>query len=50
LSNEEKFWYLFWAYNVIWLLMGAYLLFLGVRQARLRRLLERLREKVDHEN
>jgi len=45
-SNDEKFWYLFWAYNIIWALITAYLLTLGFRQRRLRRLIDRLREKM----
>ena len=46
MTNEEKFWYLFWAYNIIWALITIYLLSLGVRQRRIRRLIDRLREKL----
>lgn len=46
MSNEEKFWYLFWAYNIIWALITIYLISLGVRQQRLQKRIERLREKL----
>ena len=46
MTDAQKFQYLFWAYNIIWLLMGAYLLTLGVRQRRLQRLIERLRQSL----
>jgi len=45
-SDAQKFQYLFWAYNIIWLLMGGYLLTLGVRQRRIQRLIERLRQSL----
>ena len=34
--------YLFWAYNVIWILLAAYLGFLGLRIQRLSREISRL--------
>lgn len=34
--------YLFWGYNVIWLGIGGYLLYLSLRLGRLARSLERL--------
>ncbi len=47
MSNEEKFWYLFWAYNIIWILIGGYLISLGVRQRRIARTIDRLRETLN---
>ncbi len=47
MSNEEKFQYLFWAYNIIWALITFYLLSLGVRQQRIQKLLDRLRKKLE---
>jgi len=45
-TDAQKFQFLFWAYNIIWLLFGAYLLTLGVRQRRIQRLIERLKESL----
>jgi CcmD family protein len=45
-SNEQKLWYLFWAYNLIWIAMGGYLLWLGARERHLSRLIERLLRKL----
>lgn len=46
MSDALKFWYLFWAYNIIWLLIAAYLMLLGLRQRRLRREIERLKASL----
>jgi CcmD family protein len=43
MTEEQKFWYLFIAYAIIWLLIGGYLLWLGARQRSNRRVIERLR-------
>ena len=43
MTDEQKFWYLFIAYTIIWLLIGGYLLWLGARQRNNRREIERLR-------
>ena len=47
MTNEQKFWYLFWAYDFIWLALGAYVILLGARERRLRRAIDALREKLD---
>ena len=44
---EKHFPYLFWAYNIIWILMVGYLLWLGARLRRVRRDLENLRSSMD---
>lgn len=41
---EQHFPYLFWAYNIIWVLMAGYLVFLGVRLRRIQREIDRLRD------
>ncbi|MFQ5701195.1 MAG: CcmD family protein [Acidobacteriota bacterium] len=46
MTVAQKFLYLFWAYNIIWLLIGGYLLLLGARQRRIQRLLERMRASL----
>lgn len=43
MTSAQKFWYLFWAYNLIWILIGGYLLTIGIRQRRIERVLNRLR-------
>lgn len=43
---EEHFPYLFWGYNVIWVLIGGYLVMLGLRQRRLRREIDRLKTQL----
>jgi len=43
---EQHFPYLFWAYNLIWALITAYLLSLGVRQRRIRKEIDRLKESL----
>jgi CcmD family protein len=45
-TDAQKFWYLFWGYNIIWLLLAAYLLTLGARQRRIQRIIDRLRETL----
>jgi CcmD family protein len=49
LDESTKFWYLFIAYSLIWLLIGGYILWLGVRQRRNRREIDRLRAKLGHD-
>ncbi|HET6373439.1 MAG TPA: CcmD family protein [Candidatus Polarisedimenticolia bacterium] len=44
---ETHFPYLFWAYNIIWLLIGGYVLTLGLRQRGIRRQIDRLREIIN---
>jgi len=46
---EQHFPYLFWAYNIIWLLIAGYLVSLGVRQRRVEREIERLRRTLGPE-
>ena len=46
MTEAQKFWYLFWAYDIIWLLIAGYLLLLGLRQRRLRREIERLKDSL----
>lgn len=50
-TNEQKLWYLFWAYDFIWLAIGTYIIVLGARERRLRRAIEKLRETLgdDHD-
>ena len=51
MSDAEKFQYLFWAYNSIWILMAGYLLTLGVRLRRVQRQIEQMKgsqRKEDH--
>ena len=43
---EKHFPYLFWAYNIIWLLIAGYLLGLGLRQRRIQRQIDRLKESL----
>ncbi len=43
MTEEVKFWYLFWAYAIIWILMGGYLMTLGARLRSARREIDRLR-------
>lgn len=40
---EQHFPFLFWAYNVIWILICGYLLTLGVRLRRIEKQIDRLR-------
>jgi CcmD family protein len=42
MSDAEKFQYLFWAYNVIWILIAGYLLMLGVRLRRVQRQIQEM--------
>ncbi len=44
---KEHFPYLFWAYNIIWILITAYLVMLFARQRSLRRQIEDLRSRLD---
>jgi len=46
MSDEQKFWYLFWAYDVIWLLICGYLVMLGARQRRIEKQIDRLRRSL----
>ena len=43
MDDAQKFWYLFIAYDIIWLLIGGYVLWLGARLRHNRRQIERLR-------
>jgi CcmD family protein len=43
---EQHFPYLFWAYNIIWTLIAGYLLMLGLRQRRIKREIDRLKESL----
>jgi CcmD family protein len=47
-DESQKFWYLFIAYSIIWLLMGGYILWLGLRQRRNRQEIDRLRSRLGH--
>lgn len=38
--------FLTWAYSVVWLILGAYIITLSVRQRRLARQIRRLRERL----
>ncbi|MGH9869379.1 MAG: CcmD family protein [Candidatus Polarisedimenticolia bacterium] len=46
MDDAQKFWYLFIAYAIVWLLIGGYLVWLGVRLRRNRRQIERLRSLI----
>jgi CcmD family protein len=50
LDESKKFWYLFIAYTIIWLLIGGYILWLGLRQRRNRHEIDRLRAKLGHDD
>ena len=43
---EQHFPFLFWAYNIIWALIAGYLLMLGLRQRRIKREIDRLKESL----
>ena len=43
---EQHFPYLFWAYNVIWILICGYLLTLGMRQRRIEKQIDRIRRSL----
>ena len=40
---EQHFPFLFWAYNIIWILMAGYILGLGVRMRKIQRRIDQLR-------
>lgn len=44
--EERRLRFLFWAYAVIWILMAAYLVSLGVRIRAIRQELDRMRERL----
>ncbi len=44
---EKHFPFLFWAYNIIWLLIAGYLLTIGARQRRIQRQIQRLKDLLD---
>ena len=46
---EQHFPFLFWAYNIIWVLIAGYLLTLGLRQRRIQRQIDRLKEALKME-
>jgi CcmD family protein len=50
LDEAQKFWYLFIAYAIIWILIGGYLLWLGARLRRNRRQIDRLRSLLGDED
>ncbi|MEW5807650.1 MAG: hypothetical protein AB1756_09940 [Acidobacteriota bacterium] len=41
--------FLFWGYNIIWILMAAYLTFILVRLDRVEKDLNRMEEKLDRQ-
>ena len=43
---EQHFPYLFWAYNIIWLLICGYLVAMGVRQRRIETEIARLKRSL----
>ncbi len=47
---EQHFPFLFWAYNIIWILFAGYLVTLGVRQRSIRKEIQRLSDQLDKEN
>ncbi|HKY33630.1 MAG TPA: CcmD family protein [Candidatus Polarisedimenticolia bacterium] len=49
MDEATKFWYLFIAYDIVWLLIGGYVVWLGVRQNRIQRQIERLRALLGEE-
>ncbi|HEY3176508.1 MAG TPA: CcmD family protein [Candidatus Polarisedimenticolia bacterium] len=49
MDEAQKFQYLFWAYNIIWILFAGYLLMLGVRLRRVHRQIARLRGSMGKE-
>ena len=49
MTDAQKFWYLFWAYNIIWILIGGYLISLGFRLRKIQRAIERLRQVLGRE-
>lgn len=50
MDDAQKFQYLFWAYNIIWILMAGYLLMLGVRLRRVQRQIEQMRGSTGRED
>ena len=46
---EKHFPFLFWAYNIIWLLIAGYLLTLGVRQRNIQKQIQRLKDLLGKE-
>ncbi|MGD8376860.1 MAG: CcmD family protein [Acidobacteriota bacterium] len=44
--EERRLRFLFWAYAVIWILMAAYLVSLGIRIRSVRQELDRMRERL----
>jgi len=47
---EQHFPFLFWAYNIIWLLFAGYLVTLGVRQRSISKQIRRLSDEIDRES
>jgi CcmD family protein len=45
-AEERRLTHLFWAYNVIWILLGVYVVSLGVRLRTVRRELNRMEERL----
>jgi CcmD family protein len=46
----KSFAFLFWAYNVIWLVIAGYLLSMVIRMGRLDRRLDRVERELDRES
>ena len=43
----KNYWFLFWAYNVVWICLAAYIGWLVRRLGQTRRRLERLEQRVE---
>ena len=43
----KNYWFLFWAYNVVWICLAAYIGWLLHRLSRTRKALERLQRRID---
>lgn len=41
---EQHFPYLFWGYNIIWILIGGYVLMLGFRVRKVQRQIDRMKK------
>ncbi len=46
---EKHFPFLFWAYNIIWILIAGYLIYLGLRQRRIQKEIDQLRRQVSRQ-
>ena len=43
----ENFWYLFWAYNLIWIFIAVYIGILMAKQRALRRQIDEIRARLE---